>query len=368
MKVAKLLTLFIACSCSFFIEELSEVKQKIKAPDSKICHLQSDFVFIGENAKLIKVFQENYSQWDFSKEELIYAWTLANSLVRPDMINKNSFGGAFAIDNKNDKIDFLNFQNFKKSRINKIIGIIKKHLPQKLKVSETLAKKLKRIQGQENAIPQKYLVAGQPLGRGEIYKRPALYRQNIFNTSSTSPTKLNFQSGDFQCLGYNSSNNSHHETSILSIYSSNWQAIIVHANRYTNKLLEPIYDLPKISLCHYKSHKFKNTYISFEDDMHTNLLKNLLNLGISNIQKIEDLIYYINYPRFVLNAEKNFILMESLRADKTLANYLNTLNIPIYHKNNIGKIQSFYSFSDNKQSGVLMDPREPNVLKCSIHD
>ena len=54
---------------------------------------------------MIKVFQENYKSWKFTDKEMIYAWALANSIVRPDMINSNSFGGVFFI--KDNTIKFL---------------------------------------------------------------------------------------------------------------------------------------------------------------------------------------------------------------------------------------------------------------------
>lgn len=369
MKIKKILiTIFLltASSCSYLIRGISDNKIKVKVPESKICHLQSDYLFIGENSSLVKVFQENYKSWNLSKKELIYAWTLANSIVRPDMINASSFGGVFLIQNEN--IEFLNQNNFKSIRFNKIVSLLNAGLPNKFKVSKALSSKLSEIKNSGGKIPNKFKIANQVLGTGEIFKRKSLSKKPLFQTRSNAPTR-NIKAEGYQCLGFERSDQkSPTETSLLSIYHKEWQAIIIHSNIKKQDLLKPQFSLPNSSVCYHKNNYYENTYVSYLDPNHDVLLKNLINLGIEKIQSIEDLIYYINYPRFVLEKDSKYILMESLRADKTLENYINTLNIPIYHKNNIGKIQSLYRFSNNRQSGVLMDPREPNTLRCSNND
>ena len=85
--------------------------------------------------------------------------------------------------------------------------------------------------------------------------------------------------------------------------------VIVHSNVTSKNLLKPKFELPDISVCHKKNKYYANSYISYFDSGHKTLLNNLFNLGIDKIQNIGDLIYYINYPRFVLDKRSKYILL-----------------------------------------------------------
>lgn len=369
IKFISLLPLiFFLSACTYLVESIKVEPIQLKNVEPKICHLKDQYLFIGESKELIKVFHEKIGRLKLNQKEIIYAWAMANTPLMPDMVNEMSFGGVFLINKAHQKIEFLDQKDFS-SNVNKkkISHLLNTHIPQKLKTGKLLAKKLRMFSKQQpnKKLPKKYMIAQQTIGEKEFFMRDKYRVKNIFNTKGQSPLPFKAESNVFDCLGFDSKKKTGtSETATLSIVHQDWHAIIVFSNKMSDQFERPHFAAPNISVCKTKSNSYQNTYISYEDKNHRALMRNLIRLGLYNIDNIEDLIYYITYPRFILHKNENYIHLESLRADKTLESYLNTLNIPIYHKNNIGKIQSIYSFNKNVQTGFLIDSREPIILKC----
>lgn len=363
--LSSIFLIIIFSSCSYLVKSIKDKPINLKNNKPQICHLKKQHLFIGGNSQIIKAF-DDIEQFNLSREEIIYAWALANSKLMPDLINPKSFGGVFLIERNQTEIKFHSFNNlFNKINKSKISNLLNQIVPKKLKTGGYLSRRLRQFKSQfpDKDLPKKYLVAKQVVSESELINRGPYTNLNIFNHHNVLPEKFKSSNEMFQCLGFGKEGEVN-ETAILAIVHNDWHAIMTFSGKLTSNFLEPEFSKPTLSLCQATSPSYQNTYISYTDLHHESLMNNLTQLGIYNISNIEDLIYYINYPRFILYNEAKYIHLESLRADETLESYLNTLNIPIYHKNNIGEIHSIYHFQQNKQAGFLIDSREPVQLKC----
>lgn len=356
-----LLLSFFLFSCGLFDGPDKPVKLKLKKP--QICHLQNSYVFLGEDLELSQFFKTQMPKWKFNKKELIYAWTLANSIVRPDVINDESFGGVFLID-KLGEISVVDNQYFKNINKQRVLKKLNKDLPKKLKINRSFSEKLSFLFAKNQKIPNRYKVANQTLSKDEVFTTKKLKPSRLFNTHKISPKIIPTPSENSSCLSFENNHHSQSSLSVLGVYSDNWKAIIVHSNQFQAPFHSPTPVAPPISICGIKTTRSSNVYFSFDNRKHLELIQNMLKLEVESINNIEDLMYYINYPRFYIDKKSKYIKIESLRTDKTLENYLNSLNIPIYHENHLGKIHSFYQFKANKQSGIMLDPRDPLKNYC----
>lgn len=358
--------LIISSSCALLIDSIRNKRPTIKNLSSEICNFESEIEFIGESKQITDLFSKEYRKWKLNDKELLYAWFLANSQVRPDAINQYTNINAFELQDQKNLIIHTNGLEFISNGINrgKIKRILEQTLPRKIRMINGLHESIQFHSKNKHNIPKKFYLANQLIGSNERFNRSSL---NLFkSTSNSSPSNIEMyvKEKSISCFSGNQIEQSSH-SAVIGIVFPDRRIIITSSFIPTDDVFKPKPGHMNLSLCHFKNQYFDNILVAHGIDNHQSIIKNLIKLNLENIQTIEDLKYYIDYPRFVFNQSPRSITIESLRADKTLENYLNGLKLPIFHQDHIGKILTIYSMQLKDRSGMIVDSRPPAIIKCN---
>lgn len=357
--------LIISSSCALLIDSIRNKRPNIKNLSSEICNFESKIEFIGESKQITNLFSNEYRKWNLNDKELLYAWFLANSQVRPDAINQNANINAFEFQNKKNIIVHANGLEYISKGINKrkVKNFIEKILPRKIRMVNGLHESLQYHSKNEHKIPSKFFLANQLMGSNERYNRSSLNQFQKSTNTHSSNIEMYIKEKSISCFSGRQSTQLNRST-IIGIVFPNKRIIISSSFIPTENVFSPKPGQMNLSLCHFKNQYFDNILIAHGIDNHQSIIRNLIKLNLENIQTIEDLKYYIDYPRFVFNQSPRSITIESLRADQTLENYLNGLKLPIFHQDNIGKILTVYSMLLKDRSGMIVDSRPPAIIPC----
>ena len=406
-----------SCGEYFYHNEKSNFDKKylLKRP-SDFCSLdkkKSNLEIAGPSQDAVKIFKDlTISNNHFKKMSLVelnVAWALMQLNIRPDLVSPTSrlqiltkrFNRTkyYQFDLSNSKTPFLSGLNFllkrNKSRLSlkDIATLLYRHLPRSIPITNEFAAFLSKNKEQlknNDQFLHVYFKASQVMRRGEslpkanfkkivssldtkervkpisyLFKSSidadssiecnidiGLYKKNIFLISP-------MQSPDAVPFGISSKNGNH----IIMVSTNFYQEITPFKNSYTIK--GNINGNPMM-LCHIKNKKTLNEYtlVSSKGRDPGQHIFHLLNFQIQNSIDHVETQEYINFPRHLFLRNPDRLVYESGKgSEEQLRNFL-SLDFPIYHKNQLGRVWIHIHNKSKNRSTLLIDHRSESALAC----
>lgn len=419
MKIVIILFTIFLTSCSL-INFLNTHKDKTTSInyDQLYCTEKYDHLnLIAENKEVFNFYKDQPklvpSQFNIIEAGIIY--TLSEMIRRPDLIGPQSRIQLFL---KKDNTEYyfdirpknleefenpsllfaLNFLNkkFNNKNYDYILKHLDNNLNQELIVSENFSKSLSSLKkelSKNDYLYDTFFKGDEILTKFETFTRYNFLEN--FNTSKLSsklktnayitdesvilnqklPYKCNFAINESDSFHRNYPKNDNEKNLTISLTKKNdvflavvsshiKQPLSPYSNTvYNFKASSPILAVP---FCKFENKNSTTVVFSLKDTNAHQFLHNLKDYGIDEVTDHQGLNKTLNFSRHLFLNSPDRILLESKKArSKQLDEFLK-LNIPIYHVNNLGLLNSWAEIKSTKQIHSLhIDSRSNNVMSCN---
>lgn len=412
-----LLSLFlVSCGEFFYQNEQREFQKKYKfIPPKKLCSIgesPSQLEIAGPGQEITDILKElilnKKSFRRLSLVELNVAWALIQMNIRPDQVSPTSSlqilqvrrGNPqyFYFDSKNSETPYLAGlkyflkKNGSKMSLRELASLLYQNLPPSFPITDEFADFLSRSSSKLENHDQfrlAYFKASQIIRKGESlpklnFKKIVSYSKEIskkprthlfkYQLDSNTVISCNIDIGLYKKNIFLISNLSSPEGQPFGISKRNGDHIFMVASNFfsTPKPFKNTYliegdhlDNPMM-ICHLNNTKNLNrmTLLSTKGRDPGQHLYHILNFEIQDSESLVETQEYVNFPRHLFLRNPDRLIYESGKgSEEQLRNFL-SLDFPIYHKGQLGRVWIHYFNQLSKNSSLIIDQRTEAGLSC----
>ena len=393
-------------SCSSYVEYLEsnnsiEREQYFSKEESqKFCSSNGGINIIYKSPKQVSEFKSIQEQLPqkMKLSDIGLLYTIYQSLIRPDSSNWN---GRFQfLIKQNGKFSYFDFHstdlNFPKAvqtlhqskistyRLKELMGLVKKYFPKKLTVHEDFSEFLSVLNSKlSEEQKKKYYRLGKPLQKGETFlyklalhiKTPkSSYSEPPLFERTSEEMKPNKASCNFDISLYDSGifliRDQEINENVFALTSDNGDYFIAATSSGpVTKVISPLYlsqiETPQFNIpfCRYSDSQKEQVFLAFGQRDSGQILDHLFDYGIHKSKSIYEASEYINYARHIFLTNPSRLLYESQRGSQEEMNSFLSLDFPVYHVKNLGRVYSFLTYK-GKPPLFLRDIRAEAAQSC----
>ncbi len=378
--------LIILVSCTVFVPESVDLREKIDIKKELTCNNENDFQLYSSQ----DVINENFYTFaknpknPLNKTSLISAWMLLQMNYRPDLTSVNSQfltsiikdGKTYVYDSYSEEHNFLNFIKFFNKQFNgshslsQIAKVISDYHPKDFKISEEFSFYLNQHLSEikKSKILSSFFLRGTEYLRENERLKPLNYslvvgeakQVNFKETKMDKKEDLICNVSQFKTIK---------ESSVSNSFSINLKDFVVLVSTSQNTKFSPgkytffeskMSKYPK-TLCYFKN-KISAWLISDFGRSPYQHLDHLLQYKIRESLDKEELSEYLSFSRHLILKNPIRLIYESDRGTKEQLDKLLKFDIPVYYSAKLGNV---FGMVEDKKSYLFKDNRDNSEIKCS---